>query len=93
MVTGVFFGVPVIVVLVTVGGLLQVNELDGILKPWALYLGPLTGAVFGYYFGSSQADARPTGHGRIRRTTRTTDAGRTPCPAHVSAVPEPDQSL
>ena len=49
----VFFGVPALVVFALIGGLLQTEDLEQILKTWTLYLGPLTGVVFGYYFGSS----------------------------------------
>ena len=53
-VTFVFFGVPALVVLALLGGLLKAEDLKQILEPWALFMGPLTGAVFGYYFGSSE---------------------------------------
>lgn len=53
-VASVFFGVPALVVFAVVGGLFKSEDLKQILEPWALYMGPLTGAVFGYYFGSSE---------------------------------------
>ena len=54
IVASAFFGVPALVVLALIGDLLAAKDLKLILEPWALYLGPLTGAVFGYYFGSSE---------------------------------------
>lgn len=66
IVVGVFFLVPVFVVLAIFAGFLSSKDLKPMLEPWALYMGPLTGAVFGYYFGSSEshkdravADAQP----------------------------------
>ena len=53
VVVSVFFGVPVLVILALLAGSLSSNDLKPILEPWVLYMGPLTGAVFGYYFGSS----------------------------------------
>ena len=53
-VASVFFGVPALVVFALLGGYIQSQDLKQILEPWALYMGPLTGAVFGYYFGSSE---------------------------------------
>ena len=53
-VASVFFGVPTLVVFAVVGKLSQIEDLEPILKTWTLYMGPLTGAVFGYYFGSSE---------------------------------------
>ena len=54
VVASVFFGVPALVAILAVIGEFQSKDLKQILEPWALYLGPLTGAVFGYYFGSSE---------------------------------------
>lgn len=54
IVASAFFGVPALVVLARIGDLLASEDLKPTLEQWVLYMGPLTGAVFGYYFGSSE---------------------------------------
>lgn len=51
-VASVFFCVPALVVIALFAKWLQIKDLEPILKTWTLYMGPLTGVVFGYYFGS-----------------------------------------
>ena len=53
----IFFGAPTLAFLIGVPlGTLSLDDIESFLKPWALYFGPLTGAVFGYYFGASRVN-------------------------------------
>lgn len=55
IVAAVFFGAPTLALIIGVPfGTLSLDDIESLLKPWALYFGPLTGAVFGYYFGASR---------------------------------------
>ena len=50
----VFFGGPVVSLMVLTLGAISPDDLDDIVGTWTSYLGPIAGAVFGYYFGSSR---------------------------------------
>ena len=52
LVTMFFSGIPAVTVLLYVFGVIALSDLGNILRELVLYLGPLMGPVFGYYFRS-----------------------------------------
>ena len=53
-----FFGGPAFALLATILGVIRIPDMKAITEIWASYFGAPAGAVFGYYFGSSDRAGR-----------------------------------